>query len=109
MAKAVLDAGWGMLEGQLRWKGQEAARRVIIVNEKYTTRACSGCRSLAGPAGPDMLDVRTWVCRECGVTHDRDTNAARNILFAVRRSPSVCGNELVVVGSVVEPASDGCE
>jgi putative transposase len=93
MAKSVLDAGWGMLKTQLQYKGQQAGRSVSIVNEQYTSRACSACRALTGPAGVNGLRVRTWVCRACGETHDRDVNAARNILSAGRCSPSVCGNE----------------
>ncbi|MGP0087589.1 MAG: RNA-guided endonuclease InsQ/TnpB family protein [Steroidobacteraceae bacterium] len=72
MAKSVLDAGWGMLKTQLQYKGQQAGRSVRIVSERNTTRACSSCGALTGPAGLDMLDVRTWTCRECGDTHDRD-------------------------------------
>jgi putative transposase len=94
MAKSVLDAGWGMLKTQLQYKGQQAGRRVQVVDERYTTRACSSCGSLSGPTGLDMLEVRSWVCVGCGDTHDRDVNAARNILFAGRLSPSVSGNEL---------------
>jgi putative transposase len=93
MAKSVLDAGWGMLKAQLQYKGQQAGRSVQVVNERNTTRTCSGCGSLTGPAGLDMLAVRTWMCGECGVTHDRDVNAARNILSAGRCPPSVSGNE----------------
>jgi putative transposase len=93
MAKSVLDAGWGLLKTQLSYKGQAAGRSVIIVDERNTTRACSDCGALTGPTGLDMLDVRTWICGECGVTHDRDVNAARNIRFAARCSPSVSGNE----------------
>jgi len=93
MAKSVLDAGWGLLKAQLQYKGQQAGRCVQIVNESNTTRACSSCKALTGPAGLDMLVVRTWKCNECGVTHDRDVNAARNILSAGRSPPSVCGNE----------------
>ncbi|HEX9138439.1 MAG TPA: transposase [Steroidobacteraceae bacterium] len=93
MAKSALDAGWGMLKTQLQYKGQQAGRKVQIVNERNTTRACSSCRALTGPTGLDLLVVRTWTCTECGVTHDRDVNAARNILFAGRSPPSVRGNE----------------
>jgi putative transposase len=93
MAKSVLDAGWGMLKAQLQYKGQQAGRSVFIVNESNTTRTCSSCKALSGPAGLDMLVVRTWVCSECGETHDRDVNAARNILSAGRCPPSVSGNE----------------
>jgi hypothetical protein len=67
---------------------RRAARR-----RKDVTRACSNCGALTGPTGLDMLAVRTWVCSGCGGTHDRDVNAARNILFAARCSPSVSGNE----------------
>ena len=93
MAKAVLDAGWGLLKTQLLYKGQSAGRCLIIVNERNTTRACSDCGALTGPTGLDMLDVRAWVCGGCGGAHDRDVNAAKNIRLAARCSPSVGGNE----------------
>jgi putative transposase len=93
MAKSVHDAGWGMLKTFLHYKGQQAGRNVSIVNERNTTRTCSNCWALTGPAGLDMLAVRTWICSKCGVTHDRDVNAAKVILFAWRCSTSVCGNE----------------
>jgi putative transposase len=102
MAKSVLDAGWGMLKTFLQYKGQQAGRCVRIVSERNTTRTCSNCKALTGPSGLDMLVVRTWVCRECGVTHDRDVNSARNTLSAGRRPPSVSGNESPP--SVAEPS-----
>lgn len=79
MAKSVLDAGWGMLKAQLLYKGQQAGRSVEIVNEAYTTRACSSCGQLTGPSGLRQLVVRQWRCSVCGAEHDRDVNAARNI------------------------------
>jgi IS605 OrfB family transposase len=103
MAKSVLDAGWGMLKTQLQYKGQQAGRCVQIVNERNTTRTCSSCKALTGPVGLDMLVVRTWVCSACGDTHDRDVNAARNILSAGRRPPSVSGNEPSLFSAVAEP------
>jgi len=93
MAKAVLDSGWGLLKSYLSSKGREAGRCVLIVCEKNTTRTCSNCGALSGPTGLAMLDVRAWVCGECGVTHDRDVNAAKNIRLAARWSPSMYGNE----------------
>src|ERR1700675_928408 len=109
MAKSVLDAGWGMLKAQLQYKGQWASRCVLIVSEKNTTRACSSCGSLTGPSGLDMLDVRTWMCSECGDTHDRDVNAARNILSAGRCPPSVCGNEPSLIVAPPSQTSGRCE
>jgi len=72
--------------------GQQAGRSVQVVNERNTTKACSSCGALTGPAGLDKLFVREWSCSECGDTHDRDVNAARNIL-ALRCRASVRGNE----------------
>jgi IS605 OrfB family transposase len=109
MAKSVLDAGWGVLKAQLQYKGQWAGRCVQIVSEKNTTRACSSCGSLTGPTGLDMLVVRTWMCSECGDTHDRDVNAARNILSAVRRPPSVCGNESSLIAAPPSPTYCRCK
>ncbi|MGH8310625.1 MAG: zinc ribbon domain-containing protein, partial [Steroidobacteraceae bacterium] len=56
--------------------------------------ACSSCGRLSGPSGPRQLVVRRWECSECGAEHDRDVNAARNILTAgLRCRASVSGNE----------------
>ena len=94
MAKSVLDAGWGMLKAQLQYKGQQAGRRVEVINEAFTTRACSGCGALTGPAGRTGLAVRAWQCPDCEAEHDRDVNAAQNIaMLGSRCSTSVCGNE----------------
>jgi putative transposase len=102
MAKSVLDAGWGMLKTQLQYKGQQAGRRVVIVDERNTTRESNRCKALSGPSGLGMLDVKTWVCSACGVTHDRNVNAARNTLSVGRCPPSVSGNEPPL--SVAEPS-----
>jgi IS605 OrfB family transposase len=93
MAKSVLDAGWGLLKSQLQYKAQQGGRGYHLVSERNTTRGCSGCGSLTGPAGPDSLVVRAWSCSACGDMHDRDVNAARNILSAWRCPTSVGGNE----------------
>jgi putative transposase len=109
MAKSVLDAGWGILKTQLRYKGQQAGRCVSIVDERNTTRTCNDCKALTGPAGIDMLDVRTWVCSACGVTHDRDVNSARNMLSAGRSPPSMSGNEPSFSATPPSQTSRRCE
>jgi putative transposase len=94
MAKSVLDSGWSMLKRFLQYKGEHAGRSVEVVSERNTTRACSFCGALLGPKGKDGLVVRHWDCPECGAGHDRDINAARNILYVgLRKQASVRGNE----------------
>jgi putative transposase len=94
MAKSVLDSGWGMFKRMLHYKGEYAGRNVEVVSERNTTRACSSCGALSGPTGLDKLVVRHWRCSECDTEHDRDVNAARNILLAgLRCRASVGGNE----------------
>ncbi len=82
MAKSVLDTGWHMLKTQLEYKAM--ARSVVYqeVNEKNTTQTCSCCGTIScsSPKGSADLGIREWTCCECGATHDRDINAARNIL-----------------------------
>ena len=94
MATSVLDTGWGMLRRMLQYKCEYAGRSVQVVSERHTTRACSTCGSLTGPKGLRHLVVRKWECVNCGELHDRDVNAARNILTAGSRCwTSVRGNE----------------
>lgn len=83
MAKSVLDAGWSMLRGFLAYKASRHQATFIEVNEAFTTQTCSRCgdRSTDGrPRGIAGLGIREWRCSACGVTHDRDRNAALNIL-----------------------------
>jgi putative transposase len=94
LAKGVLDSGWGMLKRMMLHKGEHAGRFVEVVSEKNTTRACSSCGALSGPSGLRQLAVRVWECARCGERHDRDVNAARNILLLGSRCrTSVRGNE----------------
>ena len=81
LAKSTYDAGWFELKRQLDYKCKHAGCRFEIVNEAYTTQTCSSCRQISdsSPKGRTGLRIREWTC-ECGVTHDRDINAAKNIL-----------------------------
>jgi len=91
MAKSVLDAGWSMFREQLRYKALRHGAAFEIVTERLSTQTCSECGSIGGPKGITGLRMRHWTCSDCGALHDRDVNAARNLLFAgaERRPPAV--------------------
>jgi putative transposase len=90
MAKSVLDAGWSALKTMLEYKSAHAGIIFEEINEAYTTQTCSCCGSRRNsPKGRAGLGIREWTC-ECGVTHDRDINAATNIL--------ALGHERLAVG-----------
>jgi transposase len=85
MAKSVLDAGWSAFRSMLRYKtAMRHGAQFVDTNERYSSQACSDCGTISGPKGLKGLGVRNWVCSECGVSHDRDTNAALNILVSGR-------------------------
>jgi putative transposase len=81
MAKSVLDAGWTTLRNQLSYKAIRHGGTYIEVNEAYTSQTCSACGALPDgrPGGIAGLGIRRWECGDCGASHDRDVNAARNI------------------------------
>lgn len=80
MAKSVLDAGWSAFRTMLKYKSDHAAVWFDEVNESYSTQECCVCHARTGPKGLADLAVRQWSCSVCGTQHDRDTNAAKNIL-----------------------------
>lgn len=80
MAKSVLDAGWFQFKSQLEAKARRHQADFIVVDEANTSRSCSDCGAVCGPAGIAGLGIRAWECIDCGASHDRDVNAARNIL-----------------------------
>ena len=87
MAKSVLDAGWSSLKTMLEYKCAHAGIVYREVNEAYSTQTCSNCGALpdSRPKGIAGLGIREWTCSDCGAVHDRDVNAARNILAAGQR------------------------
>lgn len=79
LARAISDAAWAELRRQLTYKADWYGRELVVVDRFYpSSRVCSACGALRD-AMP--LAVRQWSCR-CGAVHDRDINAARNILTA---------------------------
>lgn len=85
MAKSVNDAGWGMFKSMLEYKAIRLGVDFKVVKEKYSTVTCSACFKRTGPSGLSALGVREWFCCSCGVIHDRDINAAKNILLGLGR------------------------
>jgi hypothetical protein len=84
MAKSVLDAGWSLSRNLLRYKASRhgGVFREIDECSTFTTQTCSltGILPPERPRGIAGLGVREWWCSACGEIHDRDVNAARNIL-----------------------------
>lgn len=80
--KSVLDAGWSMFRTMMKYKCDDAGTWFDEVNEAYSTQTCSCCKKRTGPKGLEGLRMREWICSECATTHDRDRNAAQNILAA---------------------------
>jgi putative transposase len=77
MAKSVHDAGWSQFVNMLEYKATRYGRHLGKINRWFpSTRMCDTCR-MVGPKLP--LHIRSWTC-QCGATHDRDINAAHNIL-----------------------------
>ena len=79
LARSIADVGWGELVRQLQYKAALNGCEVIKVGRFFaSSQTCSAC-GVKNTAVKD-LSVREWVCPECGATHDRDGNAAANIL-----------------------------
>ncbi|MBL1119538.1 transposase [Streptomyces sp. 110] len=87
LARAISDAAWAEFRTMLEYKAWWYGREVIAVDRWFpSSKLCSHCGTLQDKL---PLSVRTWTCG-CGVTHDRDVNAARNIL-AAGLAVSACG------------------
>ena len=77
LAKSISNQGWGMLKEMLQYKCEWYGKQLVTVSPKNTSRICSSC---GADTGKKPLDIREWTCPECGAHHDRDVNAAKNIL-----------------------------
>lgn len=81
LGKSVLDAGWSMFRQMLSYKAIRHGGIYIEADERLTTQVCSACGTLpeGRPKGIADLGIRQWSC-DCGAIHDRDVNAAKNIV-----------------------------
>ena len=88
LAKAIHDVGWGEFVLQLEYKATWYGRTLVTINRWYpSSKRCHACGHVLDSL---TLDIRQWTCPACGVAHDRDVNAAQNIL-AVGRTVSAYG------------------
>ncbi|MER7131548.1 RNA-guided endonuclease TnpB family protein [Streptosporangium saharense] len=79
LARAISDASWRELRSMLEYKARWYGRRLVVVDRWFpSSKLCSACGTLQGSM---PLNVREWTC-PCDVVHDRDVNAARNVLAA---------------------------
>jgi putative transposase len=90
LARSVSDAGWSQLVRLIEEKAARYGRTFAKIGRfEPTSQVCSAC---GVKDGPKPLAIRTWQCAQCGATHDRDINAAKNILAAGRADRlNACG------------------
>ena len=80
LAKAISDVGWGEFVRQLEYKARWYGRTLVKIDKFYpSSKRCFDCGHMLDSLA---LDVREWTCPECSVHHDRDINAANNVLAA---------------------------
>src|SRR3989440_13000327 len=95
LAKAISDVGWSEFVRQLEYKAKWYGRTFVKIDKWYpSSKRCFDCGHVLDSL---PLDIRFWTCLECGVQHDRDINAACNILAA--------GLAVAACGEAVRPGA----
>lgn len=88
--RSIQEASWSELVDMLQYKSNWYGRELIKIDRWFpSTRMCGNCSHLTGPKGD--LSVRQWTCTNCQAVHDRDVNAAQNIL-AAGLAVTACGD-----------------
>ena len=83
LALSISDVGWSMFTNMLEYKSENKGRTVVKIDRWFpSSQICSRCGCVTGKK---PLHIREWVCPECGAIHDRDINAAKNILAEGKR------------------------
>lgn len=88
LSQAISDASWGEFVRQLEYKCDWYGRDFVKIDRWFpSSKRCGHCGHVVEKL---PLNIRSWTCPECGTEHDRDVNAANNIL-AAGLAVSVCG------------------
>jgi putative transposase len=89
--QAVLNRTFGCVRRQLAYKCQRYGRQLVVIDRWYpSSKTGSACGHLLAELS---LSTRTWQCPSCGTQHDRDVNAAKNIL-AAGQAVTACGADV---------------
>jgi putative transposase len=106
LAKSVHDAGWSAFTSMLEYKAKLYGRTFARIGRfEPTSQVCSAC---GVKDGPKPLYVREWMCGACGTVHDRDVNAARNIVALGRReTQNACGGGVRPAPAVAAASETG--
>nr|WP_067885133.1 RNA-guided endonuclease TnpB family protein [Nocardia vaccinii] len=94
LAKSISEAGWSEFRAMLEYKAERVGRRLVVIDRWYpSSKTCSACGHLFAALS---LGTRQWSCPGCGTRHDRDINAAKNILVAAGLAETVnaCGGDV---------------
>ncbi len=95
LARSISDAGWNELIRQLEYKSDWYGRELIKIDRFFlSSKRCGNCGFVIDKL---PLSIREWKCTQCEITHDRDINAAKNIL-AAGLAVSVCGATVRPIG-----------
>ena len=88
--RQISDQGWGMFLNMLRYKCEHRGKTFTQIGQyKPTSKTCSSCGYKMSDMG---LKIRDWICPQCGAEHDRDVNAALNILWwGLMATPNTAG------------------
>ncbi len=91
LARVISDCGWGEFRRQLAYKCEPYGRTLVVIDRWYpSSKTCSACGYLLAGLS---LGTRHWTCPSCGTRHDRDVNAAKNIM-AAGRAVTACGADV---------------
>ena len=105
LSKSISDAGWGQFRSMIAYKTERASKQMVVINRWYpSTKTCSECGHLLATIS---LGTRQWTCPTCGTRHDRDVNAAKNILVAAGlvETQNACGADVGLQGITLQQSA----